>query len=51
MIHYDVIVIGTGEAGTTVAQKCAAAAKKVAIIDYRPYGGTCALGVAILKRC
>ena len=43
MIHYDVIVIGTGEAGTTVAQKCAAAAKKVAIIDYRPYGGTCSL--------
>ncbi|GAC1384408.1 MAG: hypothetical protein NVSMB30_31520 [Hymenobacter sp.] len=42
-IEVDVLVIGTGEGGTTAAQKCAAAGRKVAIVDFRPYGGTCAL--------
>ncbi len=40
---YDVIVIGTGAAGSTVAYACQAAGRTVAIIDSRPYGGTCAL--------
>ncbi|CAN5331245.1 NAD(P)/FAD-dependent oxidoreductase [soil metagenome] len=42
MEKFDVIVIGTGS-GSTVAQKCAAAGKKTAIVDSLPYGGTCAL--------
>lgn len=42
MEKFDVIVIGTGS-GSSVAQRCAIAGKKTAIIDYLPYGGTCAL--------
>ena len=40
---YDLIVIGTGVAASHAASKCSSAGWKVAIIDYRPYGGTCAL--------
>ena len=40
---YDLIVIGVGMAGLNVARRTASAGKKVAVIDSRPYGGTCAL--------
>jgi glutathione reductase (NADPH) len=40
---YDLIVIGTGSAGSTVASACRREGWKVAIIDSRPFGGTCAL--------
>ncbi len=40
---YDVIVIGTGVAGSTVAYACQGAGRTVAIIDSRPFGGTCVL--------
>lgn len=40
---FDLIVIGTGAAGSPVAHKCRQAGWKVAIVDSRPYGGTCAL--------
>jgi len=40
---FDLVVIGTGSAASTVATKCRAAGWRVAIIDSRPYGGTCAL--------
>jgi|SRR5579884_599398 len=43
MKNYDVLVIGTGTAGTTVATKCAHAGRRVAIVDERAYGGTCVL--------
>lgn len=43
MKRYDVVVIGTGTAGSTVAHKCNSAGKNVAIIDHRPFGGTCPL--------
>lgn len=43
MERYDVIVIGTGEAGSPVATRCANAGKRVAIVDDEPYGGTCSL--------
>jgi glutathione reductase (NADPH) len=39
----DLIVIGTGSAASTVASRCRAAGCSVAIIDARPFGGTCAL--------
>jgi glutathione reductase (NADPH) len=42
MEKFDVLVIGTGS-GSSVAQKCAKASKRTAIIDVNPYGGTCAL--------
>ncbi|MGH9976154.1 MAG: FAD-dependent oxidoreductase, partial [Nitrososphaeraceae archaeon] len=40
---FDLIVIGTGAAASTVAYECASRDWKVAIIDSRPFGGTCAL--------
>ena len=40
---FDLIVIGTGAAGSTAAYKCRKAGWEVAIIDSRPFGGTCAL--------
>lgn len=40
---YDLIVIGSGTAATVAAHRTASAGWKVAVIDFRPYGGTCAL--------
>jgi glutathione reductase (NADPH) len=39
----DVIAIGTGSAASTVAARCREAGWEVAIVDSRPFGGTCAL--------
>jgi len=41
--EFDLVVIGTGTAGSTVASRCRAAGWNVAIVDSRPFGGTCAL--------
>lgn len=38
---FDLIVIGTGSAGKTVAETARKAGKTVAIIDKLPFGGTC----------
>lgn len=40
---YDLVIIGTGVAASHAASKCSSAGWRVAIIDYRPFGGTCAL--------
>jgi len=40
---FDLIVIGTGAAGSTAAYTCREAGWTVAITDKRPFGGTCAL--------
>src|SRR5260221_13356562 len=40
---YDLIVIGTGTAGQTAAGRVRRAGRSVAVIDHRPFGGTCAL--------
>jgi glutathione reductase (NADPH) len=40
---FDLVVIGTGAAGATAAYKCRDAGWEVAIVDSRPFGGTCAL--------
>ena len=40
--RFDVVVIGTGSAGATVATTCRRAGRSVAVIDSRPFGGTCA---------
>jgi glutathione reductase (NADPH) len=38
----DLIVLGTGAAAQTVAYTCRDAGWSVAVVDARPYGGTCA---------
>lgn len=40
---FDVIVIGTGSAASTAASRCREAEWQVAIVESRPFGGTCAL--------
>jgi glutathione reductase (NADPH) len=40
---FDLVVIGTGAAASTVAARCRQAGWRVAIVDARPFGGTCAL--------
>jgi glutathione reductase (NADPH) len=42
-MKFDLIIIGAGMAGVTIANKCAKSGLKTAITDSRPYGGTCAL--------
>ena len=39
--HYDAIVIGTGQAGPSLAVRLAQAGKKTAIIERKLFGGTC----------
>ena len=41
--QFDLVVIGTGDAASLVAQECRSAGWEVAIVDSRPFGGTCAL--------
>ncbi|HMF27554.1 MAG TPA: NAD(P)/FAD-dependent oxidoreductase [Candidatus Cybelea sp.] len=43
MKEFDLLVVGTGSSGTSVAEACAKAQLRVAIVDERAYGGTCAL--------
>ncbi|MBI4174231.1 MAG: NAD(P)/FAD-dependent oxidoreductase, partial [Candidatus Aenigmarchaeota archaeon] len=43
MKNYDLIAIGTGSAGSAAAYRCRKAGWKVAVVDNRPFGGTCAL--------
>lgn len=40
---YDLVIIGTGTAAMVASQQTAAAGWKVGVIDFRPFGGTCAL--------
>lgn len=40
---FDLVVIGSGSAGSTVASRCSSRGWKVAVVDSRPFGGTCAL--------
>ncbi len=41
--QFDLVVIGTGTAASVVAYQCRRAGWSVAVIDSRPFGGTCAL--------
>lgn len=40
---FDLVVVGTGVAAATVAKACRAAGWSVAVVDERPFGGTCVL--------
>jgi pyruvate/2-oxoglutarate dehydrogenase complex dihydrolipoamide dehydrogenase (E3) component len=41
MEHYDAIIIGTGQAGPSLAARLAGAGMNVAIIERKLFGGTC----------
>src|SRR5205085_3214521 len=41
MSEFDAIVIGTGQAGPSLARRLAAAGRKVAVIERGSFGGTC----------
>ncbi len=41
MKQFDAIIIGTGQAGPSLARRLAGAGKKVAIIERKLFGGTC----------
>lgn len=41
--RFDTVVIGVGMAGLNVARRLQSAGQTVAVVDSRPYGGTCAL--------
>lgn len=41
--RYDLVIVGTGTAATVAAIRVRSAGWSVAIIDFRPFGGTCAL--------
>ena len=47
--QYDLVVIGTGVA-SAVASRCREAGWTVAVIDSRPFGGTCALRGCVPKK-
>ena len=41
MKHFDAIIVGTGQAGPSLAARFSAAGKTVAIIERHKFGGTC----------
>ena len=41
MDEYDAIIIGTGQAGPSLARRCAASGWRVAIVEQGRFGGTC----------
>src|SRR6266849_563509 len=40
---YDLVIVGTGTAAMVAAMRVRAAGWSVAVVDFRPFGGTCAL--------
>jgi len=41
--QFDFVVIGTGAAASTAAYRYRTAGREVAVVDSRPFGGTCPL--------
>jgi glutathione reductase (NADPH) len=41
--RYDLVIVGTGTAAMVAAMRVRAAGWSVAVIDFRPFGGTCTL--------
>ncbi|HVL75892.1 MAG TPA: FAD-dependent oxidoreductase, partial [Noviherbaspirillum sp.] len=41
--QYDLVIVGAGTVATVAAMRVRAADWRVAVVDFRPYGGTCAL--------
>ena len=40
-VRYDVIVIGTGQAGPSLAVRLANSGRKTAVLERKRFGGTC----------
>src|SRR5215469_10869132 len=40
---YDLVIIGSGTAAQVAGARVRAAGWRVAVVDHRPFGGTCAL--------
>jgi len=40
---YDLVIIGSGTAAQAASSRVRAAGWSVALVDHRPFGGTCAL--------
>ncbi len=47
--RFDLVVVGTGSA-SAVATRCRQAGWTVAVVDWRPFGGTCALRGCVPKK-
>ena len=47
--QYDLVVVGTGVT-SAVGTRCREAGWSVAVVDYRPFGGTCALRGCVPKK-
>src|SRR5207237_3055482 len=41
--NFDVVAIGTGSAASAAVWKIHSAGRRIAVVDWRPFGGTCAL--------
>jgi glutathione reductase (NADPH) len=41
--EYNLVIVGTGTAAMVAAMRVRAAGWRVAVVDFRPFGGTCAL--------
>jgi len=41
--QFDLLVLGTGAAASTAAYRYRTAGREVAVVDSRPFGGTCPL--------
>jgi cation diffusion facilitator CzcD-associated flavoprotein CzcO len=48
---FDVVVIGTGQAALALTSRCRSAGWQVAVVDSRPFGGTCAPRGCDPKKC
>ena len=46
LMHYDVVVIGAGPAGTSAALRAAELGASVAVVEASRTGGTCSILVA-----
>lgn len=42
-MRFDLVALGTGSAASAAASRCRASGWEVAVVDSRPFGGTCAL--------
>jgi hypothetical protein len=50
MDEFELIVIGTGTAAQTAAGRVRKAGRSVAIVDHRPFGGTCEVRGCVPKK-
>jgi glutathione reductase (NADPH) len=47
---FDLVVLGSGTAASSIASQCRAVGWRVAVVDRHPFGGTCALRGCVPKK-